>query len=230
MEAKATSWVFRRLWGLVVLWCAQLRQIRGRAALQIGSLVRQRWRAIQRLLPAFGVLVAVFGTLLMTSVNVQWLSFVPALLSRVDDRGLAWEVLVGFEDPNWGMFEALDDPLDHPAAQFQAVSVLPSSATGFKELVELVERHVKRGPLGKVVAVQISPSGYTSSGRSIVGRYTVDFLFENVLEPFIMASMVDVADWIRDDRLDWGFAFGFPVLLFGLCISFVSEAIRWRGR
>lgn len=221
----------RRLRGLVALWCTQLRRTSGHVALQTAVLLRRRWWIIRHLLPMSGALVAVLGTLLMISVNVQWLGFIPALLSRVDSREVAWGALSGFEDPNWDAFEALDDPLDYPDLQIgAALSTVLSSDTGFRELVELVESHIKQAPLGEVAAMQISSSGYTSSGRSIIGRYTVDFLLEDEPEPFIVASMTDVDDWVRDARLDWGFVHGFPVLLGGLLITFLVEAHRWRKR
>ena len=70
--------------------CTQLRRTSGHVALQTAVLLRRRWWIIRHLLPMSGALVAVLGTLLMISVNVQWLGFIPALLSRVDSREVAW--------------------------------------------------------------------------------------------------------------------------------------------
>lgn len=225
MTGKADSRELRRLRGLIALWCVLVRRIGGRATLRTAALAGRLWRIIPHLLPVSGAFVAVLGTLLMTSVNVQWLDFIPALLSRIDNRDVAWEALSGFEDPNWDAF----DP-ENPAASFLVVSTLPSSATGFAELVKLVKSHVKRTPSGKVIAVQVSSGGYASTGRSIVGEYSVGFLLDGDDESSIVASMQDVAGWIRDDRLDWGLVHGFPLLLGGLFTTFLAETVRWRRR
>ena len=82
----------------------------------------------------------------------------------------------------------------------------------------------------EVTGMQISPNHYSSNGESWIGTYYVELEFRCQSEPFIVAAMSDVDGWIRDERLNWGIVFGFPVLMWGLVISLIAQFITLRTK
>ncbi|HUT87097.1 MAG TPA: hypothetical protein VMX15_03310 [Candidatus Heimdallarchaeota archaeon] len=155
-----------------------------------------------------GTLIALIGTVFMTSVSFRPLYFIPEMLSRIDNREAAWATLTDFDDPG---------------ITFEVKNQIPKDERGFTELLRMIVARSKMFLPHEVTGIQISPNHYSSNGESWIGTYYVELQFRGQSEPFIVAAMSDVDGWIRDERLNWGIVFGFPVLMWGFVISLIAQ-------
>lgn len=171
-------------------------------------------RAARRLL-VLGMLIAFIGTLFMTSVNFRPFNFVPAWFSRIDDREAAWATLTDLGGTHF----------DDPETRWEVASQISGDERGFAELLRMIVARSKTISPHGVTGMQISPSSYSSNGESWIGTYHVELRFRGQPEPVIVEEMSGVDGWIRDARLNWGLAHGFPVLLWGLLISLIAQVI-----
>jgi len=162
-----------------------------------------------------GTLIAFIGTVFMTSVSFRPLYFIPEMLSRIDKREAAWATLTDFDDP--GII-------------FEVKNQIPKDERGFTELLRMIIARNKMVLPHEVTGMQISPNSYYSNGESWTGTYDVELQFRGQSEPFIVAEMSDVDGWIRDERLNWGIVFGFPVLMWGFVISLIAQFITLRTK
>lgn len=162
-----------------------------------------------------GTLIALIGTVFMTSVSFRPLYFIPEMLSRIDKREAAWATLTDFDDP--GII-------------FEVKNQITKDERGFTELLRMIVARNKMVLPPEVTGIQISPNHYSSNGESWIGTYHVELQFRSQSEPVIVAEMSDVDGWIRDERLDWGIVFGFPVLMWGFVISLIAQFITLRTK
>lgn len=162
-----------------------------------------------------GTLIALIGTVFMTSVSFRPLYVIPEMLSRIDEREAAWATLTDFDDP--GII-------------FEVKNQITKDERGFTELLRMIVARKKMVLPHDLTGIQISPNHYSSSGKSWIGTYDVELQFQSQFKPFIVAEMSDVDGWIRDERLDWGMVFGFPVLMWGFVISLIAEFITLRTK
>jgi len=172
-------------------------------------------------IPLIGTLIALIGTVFMTSVSFPPLYCIPKLLSRIDNREAAWATLTSFDD--------LAD-VDDFENMWVAKNEIAEGETGFTELLCMLVSRNKMVVSSKVTEIQISPIGYRGTGESLIGTYDVELRYRGQSESFIVAEMSDVDGWIRDERLKWGIEFGFPILMFGLLISLVAQFIALRTK
>jgi len=168
-----------------------------------------------RWIPFIGTLIALIGTVFMTSVSFRPLYFIPEMLSQIDKRETAWATLTDFDDP--GII-------------FEVKNQIPKDERGFTELLRMIIARNKMVLPHEVTGMQISPNSYYSNAESWIGTYHVELQFRGQSEPFLVAEMSDVDGWIRDERLNWGIVFGFPVLMWGFVISLIAQFITLRTK
>lgn len=169
-------------------------------------------RHIPALLPAFGVTIALIGTLMMSSYGFPPLFFITSMLSRIDNLEAAWNTLTEFDD------EEVD---------FSTKSRLARGENGFTELVDVLDEHSKAVQALDIVEISVYPRMYHSASNEgiPIGFYMVEATALQWEEPIPIGQLENVETWIRAERLDWSLVCGLPVLCLGLLVSLLAHFI-----
>lgn len=187
--------------------------------------IGRRW--FSKWVVLIGMAIATLGTLFMTSANVQLLSLIPNMLSRMDNREAAWTMLTDFDDPVIAAYREIGaEVFTDPESMRGVKDEIAKDENGFTELLRTI-RNKMSIPTG-VIGIQISPraAGYTGSGEQLIGTYDVELQHSGQIEAFIVAEMSNVASWIRDERVKWGNTYGFFTLMIGLMITLIVQFRR----
>lgn len=174
-------------------------------------LLRVSWRILV-LLPAFGVTIALIGTLMMSSYGFPPLFFITSMLSRIDNLEAAWNTLTEFDDDE---------------VNFSTKSRLARGENGFTELVGVLDEHSKAVQSLEIVEISVYPRMYhgTNDEGIFIGFYMVEATTLQREEPIPIAELENVETWIRAERLDWSLVYGLPVLCLGLLVSLLAHFI-----
>lgn len=169
-------------------------------------------RHILTLLPAFGVMIALIGTLMMSSYGFPPLFFITSMFSRIDNLEAAWNTLTEFDD------EEVD---------FSTKSRLACGENGFTELVGVLGKHSKAVQALDIVEIRVYPRMYHSASNDSIpiGFYVIEATTLQREEPIAIAELEMVETWIRAERLDWSLVYGLPTLCLGLLVSFFAHFI-----
>lgn len=159
-----------------------------------------------------GLVLALVGTILVNSSSYQLLRFIPALLSRIDDRDAAWEELISFNVYEGSLGENTS---------------VESGARGFSPLLGLLERHARLAPDIDATRITIDGQMLYGDDSQTIGRYVVTIQYQGEDDTRVVAWVDEVSGWIDEERFRWALTVGMPVLSLGLLLSLLGGIAIW---